>query len=321
MEIMKSATQTASYRAAVLEPKRVQVRSVRKAMQEVTASLSKRRSRSSPAYAVMLYGTEHAQSPNVLSATRTFFAAYKEAAAALSRHWDVIMTHPESDHMQALEVKSFGNVSLYWGPATAAEVKKKIPASPGIYILVSDLDSDLLEDLRLPSVPKELEKVPAVIRVSHPSLADEAADPVTSLPEPVGVVSDLPSYKVTLEWRRKFIEENPSLTSKEIAEQATSQATNRAEIAHRWKKEGKIFSVRLEGQRFPRFQFEHGEPIPVVAEVIKVFTTKASGWELAYFFVTPNMNIGGRKPLELLKQDPGRLLSLAQAFVHPADVF
>jgi len=72
---------------------------------------------------------------------------------------------------------------------------------------------------------------------------------------------------------------------------------------------------------FPKFQFEHGEPIPIVAAVMKVFAPQVSGWELAYFFVTPNMNIAGRKPLELLKQDPGHLLSLAQAFVHPADVF
>jgi hypothetical protein len=33
------------------------------------------------------------------------------------------------------------------------------------------------------------------------------------------------------------------------------------------------------------------------------------------------MNISGRKPLELLKQDPVRLASLVHAFVHPADVF
>jgi len=74
-------------------------------------------------------------------------------------------------------------------------------------------------------------------------------------------------------------------------------------------------------QWFPRFQFQDGRPSPAVADVIKIFPEQASGWELAYFFVTPNMNISGRKPLELLKQDPARLASLAHAFVHPADVF
>jgi hypothetical protein len=87
-------------------------------------------------------------------------------------------------------------------------------------------------------------------------------------------------------------------------------------------REKKIFSVRFEGQQwFPRFQFQDGGPIRAVAQVIKVFPRHATGWELAYFFVTPNSNIGGRKPLELLKEDPARLVSLAQAFAHPANVF
>jgi hypothetical protein len=323
MDIMKSATRSLSRRAAVLGPKRVQVRSVRKAMQQVMASLSKRGSSSSPAYAVMLYGTKRAQSPNVLSATRTFFAAYKEAVAALSPHWDMIVTQPESDHFQSLEMKSFGSVSLYWGPATAQEVKKKMPASPGVYILVSDLDADLLEDLQLPSIPKKLEKVPAVIRVGHHDLAEDLdmEDPVASEQDP-DTSNEAAVGKDTAAWRKRFIVENPCLTSDQVAEEATSLATNRAALASRWAKERKIFSVRFERKLlFPKFQFEHGEPLPVVADVMKVFAPEVSGWELAYFFVTPNMNIGGRKPLEFLRQDPKRLVSLAQAFVHPADVF
>ena len=43
-----------------------------------------------------------------------------------------------------------------------------------------------------------------------------------------------------------------SLTSNEIAEQATSLAENRAAIANRWKKEGKLFSVRFEGTNVSR---------------------------------------------------------------------
>jgi hypothetical protein len=118
------------------------------------------------------------------------------------------------------------------------------------------------------------------------------------------------------------MEENPTLTSDEIAEQATSLATNRAAIASRWAKERKIFSVPFEGKlRFPAFQLQDGRPIPAVADVIRVFPAPTTGWELAYFFSSPNMNVGGRKPAELLKQDSGRLVSLAQAFVHPADVF
>jgi hypothetical protein len=257
----------------------------------------------------------------VLSATRTFFSAYKRAVAAISRYSEVVQTDPESDHTQSLEMKTFGNVSLYWGRATAEEVKKKVPASPGVYILVSYLDSDLLKDLRL---PKEWDRVPAVIRVPHHDLPEDfdVGDPIASWAGTLAFTNDAAVGKDTVAWRKRFMDENPSLTSNEIAEQATSLAENRAAIANRWKKEGKLFSVRFEGtQRFPSFQLEHGEPLPAVAEVIKVFGQQATGWDLAYFFSSPNTNIGGRKPVDLLKQDQGRLVSLAQAFVHPADVF
>jgi hypothetical protein len=39
------------------------------------------------------------------------------------------------------------------------------------------------------------------------------------------------------------------------------------------------------------------------------------------FLTTPNGFLDGRMPLGLLRSDPERLLSLAQAFAHPADPF
>lgn len=329
MDIMK-LSDSESYCAAVLEPRRVQVRPVRKAMQQVTASLSKRGSSSSPVYAVMLYGKRSAHNPNVLSATTAFLSAYKRAMAAVSEYTQVLLTHPDLDHLHSLEMKSFGNVYLYWGRATAEEVKKKIPTDPGIYILVSDLDADLLKDLRLPSVPKALEKVPAVIRVGYPTLAEDVRvlidvdvkEPFAFPQDELAPAKEAAVGKNTVAWRKRFMDEYRCFTSEEVAQEATSLATNQAALASRWVKERKIFSVPFEGKlRFPEFQFEFGRPIPAVADVMAIFPAQASGWELAYFFVTPNSNIRGHKPVELLKQDPQRLVSLAQAFVHPADVF
>src|SRR6267154_2792901 len=78
----------------------------------------------------------------------------------------------------------------------------------------------------------------------------------------------------------------------------------------RWLREKKIFAIRYEGQQcFPRFQFQDGIPSPVIAQVIKIFPEHATGWDLAYFFATPNPNIGGRKPIELLKSNPARVVS------------
>ena len=126
----------------------------------------------------------------------------------------------------------------------------------------------------------------------------------------------------TLEWRKGFTAKYPRWTSAQIAEESASLAKNQPSTASRWAKEKKVFAIEFQGQKwFPRFQFQDGRPIPAVSQVLKVFPEHASGWELAYFFTTPNANISGRRPVDILKEDPSRLVSLAQAFVHPSDVF
>ena len=270
----------------------------------------------------MVFGKKDPQHPNVLSATRTFFTAYKRGLNAIWQNAHVFLTHPDIDHVQSFRTKDFGDISLYWGRATAKEVKQKIPTSPGIYIMVSDLDAGLLKELDLPLVPKPFENIPLVLRVPHHGSAESIEDRLTGQRKDHYSTAETTLGKDTLQWRKQFMEENTSLTSEQVAVEATSQATNRAAIASRWAKERKIFSVRYEGTHwFPQFQFQDGRPILVVADVIEIFPEQSSGWDLAYFFVTPNMNINGHKPVELLKQDPSRLVSLARAFVHPADVF
>lgn len=317
--------------AAVLEPSGVHPRTVRRAMEQVTAALSKERADSSQAYGVVVYGREHREpKPDYLAATGTFFRAYLRGVQALSGIPDVILTSPDEDHFQTLEAKGFGDVRIFLGNATPKDIKEKMQPSPGIYIISSRLDASLLENLGLPLLPQSLREVPLVIQVKNARLSLEERESTTTWsrwggPGDLTTVVDHAEAAIrkdTLHWRKQFMSENQFWTSAEVAEESTSRATNRAAIASRWVNERKIFSVRFEGQQwFPRFQFQDGGPIPAVAQVIKVFPGHVSGWELAYFFATPNPNIGGRKPLELLKGDPSRLLSLAQAFAHPADVF
>jgi len=300
-------------------------------MKQVAEALSKGRSDSSLAYGVVVYGKEHREpKPNYLVAAGTFFRAYLRGLQALSSITDVILTSPGEDHFQTLEAKDFGDVRIFVGNATPKDIKEKMQPSPGIYIISSHLDASLLENLGLPLLPQLLRDVPLVIQVKNAILSMEEGASTTTWSRWGGPVdlttvvdnAETAIRKDTLNWRKQFMSENQCWTSAEVAEESTSRATNRAAIASRWVREKKIFSVRFEGQQwFPRFQFQDGGPIPAVSQVIKVFPGHLTGWELAYFFATPNPNLDGRKPLELLKRDPSRLLSLAQAFAHPADVF
>jgi len=128
--------------------------------------------------------------------------------------------------------------------------------------------------------------------------------------------------KDTLEWREQFMSANKCWTSAEVAKESSSTAKNRAAIASRWLAEKRIFSVQFMRQTlFPRFQFQDGSPVPAISKVIKAFPGHATGWDLAFFFDTPNPFIGGRRPVELLKSAPEKLESLAHRFANPADVF
>ena len=320
---MTGESTAASPSAAVLEPSGFYPRAREKAMNVVTSALSQQKSSSAPIYAVLIYGKKGAgKTLNYLSAVRTFFKAYRKGFETLSEHSVAILTHPEQDHVSSLKTMKFGDVSFFWGKASAKEVKETMDPRPGIYIVLSHLDQKLLMDLELPSLPEPFRKLPSVVQVQYPEWGDlqkEASD-ILRVPHH-GHAKPTPA-KNTLDWRKHFVSENPCFTSNEIAQEATSLAANRAAMASRWVQEKKIFSVRFEGQQlFPQFQFQDGRPIPAISEVIRTFPETATGWDMAYFFLSPNPNIGGSRPVDLLKRDPARLASLAQAYVHPADVF
>lgn len=292
-------------------------------MNIVTAALSHSKPGSAPTYAVLIYGKAGTgKTHNYLTAVRTFLNAYRRGLETLSAHSSAIFTHSDQDHVSSLKAINFGDVSFFWGRASAKEVEQRVDLRPGIYIFPSHLDHKLLMDLDLPSLPEPFAELPALVQVNYPEWGDLQTGSSEILTVPHHGRREPSPEKKTLEWRKQFISENPCFTSDEIAQEATSRATNRAAMASRWVQEKKIFSVRFQGQQlFPQFQFQDGRPIPAVSEVIRTFPETATGWDLAYFFLSPNPNIGGGKPVELLKRDPARLASLAQAYIHPADVF
>lgn len=113
--------------------------------------------------------------------------------------------------------------------------------------------------------------------------------------------------------RQKLIEEFGLLTSAQIAELNESQAENRSALASRWRREGRIFSVKHHGRDyFPGFQFDRdGRPRSIVADLLRAFAG-AHGWQTALWFTAPNGYLGGRRPVDLLETDPGAVIEAAK---------
>jgi hypothetical protein len=114
--------------------------------------------------------------------------------------------------------------------------------------------------------------------------------------------------------RARFIADQPTYSSEEIAELAGSRATNRAALANRWRKEGQIFAVRHRGElRYPAFQFDDdGRPRPELQDVLGVFAERhAADWEIALWFASDHPR-AGRSPYEVLLDDPQTVELLAR---------
>jgi hypothetical protein len=93
------------------------------------------------------------------------------------------------------------------------------------------------------------------------------------------------------------------LSSADVAERAGSTARNDPALAHRWRTEGKVFTVDDAGaQRFPGFQFdEDGRPYPLIAEVLALLGVRLGGWELALWFTSSSDWLGGQlRPVDVL---------------------
>ena len=79
--------------------------------------------------------------------------------------------------------------------------------------------------------------------------------------------------------------------------------------------EGKIFAVTQEGTTYvPTFQFDdRGRPRPAIATLIQMFrSVEAPDWELALWFISSCGWLGGRRPVDVLKDDPEAVVEAAR---------
>lgn len=158
-----------------------------------------------------------------------------------------------------------------------------------------------------------VEHVPAIVEARQSKLTDDAIDALVSvyMRAPPNAEVERLLYDSNAKARARFFGEWQSFTSKDLAEIAGHGSRNRSMTASRWKMKGKIFSIKHGGvEYFPAFQFEDGQPVETVARVLALLAERKSGWQLAFWFTSPNGWLGGRRPADVLK-DGDAVLSAA----------
>lgn len=325
---MSTSTDFERTEAMVLDAGGVQTLAVGKAIGKVRAALSNKSHDFPDLYGILVYRKSDRKRPaNHLGTWNAFLRAYWQSWRRLGSLTHTYLTHPDQDHLASFGKQDFGDICVFWGHGAQRDLEQSVKATLGVYLLPSHLD---VKSLGLPPLPEPFREKFIVIQVKRSEQTSEEANgvnrwnPWETLARSVTDDEQLdPEFKEdTVEWRKRFVSEIESWTSAEVARESNSSATNQAAIASRWTAERRIFSISFGGKTlFPRFQFKDGKPIPAVSKVIKAFPDHASGWDLAYFFTSPNSYIGGRKPLELLREDPKRLESLARSFANSSDAF
>jgi hypothetical protein len=130
----------------------------------------------------------------------------------------------------------------------------------------------------------------------------------------------VPSPPVVLQARRnaeartRLLTEFGALTAAQVAELAGSEARNTSALAGRWRREGRILAVDHHGTTYyPGFQLDaEGKPRAVVADVLKWLTRPdMTSWQQALWFTTANGWLDGRRPVDLLDDEPQSVIAAA----------
>lgn len=77
-----------------------------------------------------------------------------------------------------------------------------------------------------------------------------------------------------------------------------------------------VFCVTHEQREFfPGYQFAAAGPKPVIAQLLAIFTSPYSRWDIAFWFFGANGWLGGQSPKDLLDDRPDLVLHAAEQFV------
>ncbi len=139
------------------------------------------------------------------------------------------------------------------------------------------------------------------------------------------ILSDLPREEIharlemdNASLRADYLRDTPVLAGPEVRIASGLNPRNPSEPASRWKRERRIFAVRYGGRDlFPAFQFEDGQPHPVIKRILAEVSA-ATPWQIALWFASGNGWLGGAEPQKSL-DDTDKILDAARDFANPVE--
>ena len=284
---------------------------VEKAIGTVKEVLCQSQGSSKDVYAVILRAKHKpGDQPDHLLVMNAVISAAKKCWHEVSKSPTRRRSGSNAQKAAMIEVVERNGIRIYRGCSSPEQFQKSFVPEEGIYIFPSHLKLNTVEQLGLEPLPKSVKASRIVLQVG---IEDESVRKTLFLE---GLDRE------SRAWREHFISHYKALSATEVADETGNTAKNRSAIASRWTTEKKIFGVRFKNQTlYPAFQFKDGEPVPAIADILKEMPSSFTGWDLAFFFTSPNSYLDEKLPVDLLKSKPERVVALAHAFAHAADAF
>ncbi|HEY0587855.1 MAG TPA: hypothetical protein VGD52_17095 [Pseudoduganella sp.] len=105
------------------------------------------------------------------------------------------------------------------------------------------------------------------------------------------------------------------VTAKQVAEMAGMSDRNPSAQPNKWKRDGAIFAITLNGNDYyPGYGLDRDrgfKPLESLKKIISEFGGTKSGWGLAYWFQSVNSFLGGKRPMDLLVSAPEKVIAAA----------
>lgn len=198
------------------------------------------------------------------------------------------------------ESKRQANSGLVALEAVHEAIRSQIRTMESIWVLHARMD-DVSE-----VVASVVARLPDVVRERKQALTERNIDALVDVYLGVDpLAAAMPAIEDdNARAQAAFLRKWKVLTAEQVAEQAQHVSSNRSATASRWKREKRIFAVRVKGREaYPEFQFREGRPIPTVGKVLRTLPESMSGWQTAFWFTSPNGWLDDRTPLESLRDE------------------
>jgi hypothetical protein len=120
--------------------------------------------------------------------------------------------------------------------------------------------------------------------------------------------------------RSSLLQSGNWLTAAQVSKLAGYSDSNPSAQPNKWKREGLIFAIRHNGvDYYPYYCLDHESdfrPRKELQTILAVLREKKDDWRIAYWFASVNSFLGGRRPQDLLAEQPDKVLAAARDEIH-----